>query len=285
MPGTLFVVATPIGNLDDISTRALRALRDASIIAAEDTRRTAHLLARYAITTPATSLHEHNEAQKSAGLIERLLSGEHVALVSDAGTPPVSDPGRRLIQAAAAAGIRVESVPGPSAVMAALAASGFAADRFSFLGFPPVKGSARRDWFEVAARTTGTLVFFEAPHRVRKTLTEFLERIGDCQIVLCRELTKAHETLVRSQISSLLQTNFAERGEFTIVLENKVVGHTAIVATSSTTEPSAIVREFGQLTKEGATSRRQAISTLAKRFGRPSSEIYRIIENHKKSVE
>ena len=138
MPGTLFVVATPIGNLEDITARALRVLAEVSLIAAEDTRRTAHLLARYAITTPTTSLHEHNEEKKSALLVERLSHGEGIALVSDAGTPTISDPGHRLIAAAIEAGIRVEPIPGPSAALAALAASGLPTETFLFLGFPPL---------------------------------------------------------------------------------------------------------------------------------------------------
>ena len=148
MPGTLFVVATPIGNLEDITGRALRVLREATIIAAEDTRRTAQLLARYAITTPTTSLHEHNEAQKAGGLVARLERGDSIALVSDAGTPTISDPGQGLIKAAIDAGIRVEPIPGPSAAIAALAASGLPTDSFLFLGFPPARSKARSDWFE-----------------------------------------------------------------------------------------------------------------------------------------
>src|SRR6195256_5649702 len=148
MPGTLFVVATPIGNLEDITGRALRILREASIIAAEDTRRTAHLLARYAITTPTTSLHEHNEAQKSASLVARLERGENIALVSDAGTPTISDPGQRLVKAAIDAGIRVEPIPGPSAAVTALAASGLAGQTFTFLGFPPIRSKDRNVWME-----------------------------------------------------------------------------------------------------------------------------------------
>src|SRR5436190_23594400 len=139
MAGTLFVVATPIGNLEDITARAMRVLREATLIAAEDTRRTAHLLARYAITTPTTSLHEHNEEKKTAALVERLGRGENIALVSDAGTPTVSDPGRRLIAAAIGGGIRVEPIPGPSAALAALAVSGLPGDSFLFLGFPPIR--------------------------------------------------------------------------------------------------------------------------------------------------
>src|SRR5256885_1108608 len=165
MPGTLFVVATPIGNLEDITARALRVLREADVIAAEDTRRTAHLLARYAITTPTISLHEHNEAAKTPSLVERLQRGEAIALVSDAGTPTVSDPGGRLIRAAIDAGVRVEPIPGPSAVLAALAASGLPTDTFTFLGFPPTRAKHRHAWFERLRTAGGTVVFFEAPHR------------------------------------------------------------------------------------------------------------------------
>ena len=201
MPGTLFVVATPIGNLEDITGRALRVLREASIIAAEDTRRTAHLLARYAITTPTTSLHEHNEAQKSASLVGRLERGENIALVSDAGTPTISDPGQRLIKAAIDAGIRVEPIPGPNAVIAALTVSGLPTDSFCFLGFPPTRSKARSEWFERVRSIGGTVVFFEAPHRIRETLGELQREVGDCQVAVCRELTKKHEELVRGPIS------------------------------------------------------------------------------------
>ena len=148
MPGTLFVVATPIGNLEDITARALRILREVALIAAEDTRRTSHLLARYSINTPTTSLHQHNEHRKTSAVVDRLMRGENVALVSDAGTPVVSDPGQHLIRTAVEAGIRVEPIPGPSAVMAALSASGFPAETFTFLGFPPVRSKDRAVWFK-----------------------------------------------------------------------------------------------------------------------------------------
>src|SRR5471032_1610536 len=172
MPGTLFVVATPIGNLEDITVRALRVLREVAVIAAEDTRRTAHLLARHAITTSTTSLHEHNEAGKSGAMVARLLGGDDIALVSDAGTPTVSDPGGRLIRAAIDAGIRVEPIPGPSAILAALAASGLPTEAFSFLGFPPTRSKDRKQWFDRVALLRGTIVFFEAPHRIQATLHE-----------------------------------------------------------------------------------------------------------------
>ena len=205
MPGTLFVVATPIGNLEDITARALRVLGEVSLIAAEDTRRTSHLLARYAITTPTTSLHEHNEEKKGASLVGRLLRGESIALVSDAGTPTVSDPGHRFIVAAIEAGIRVEPIPGPSAALAALAVSGLPTGTFLFLGFPPVKSKDRLLWFDTVRSANCTVVFFEAPHRIRATLEQLLSLVGDCQVAIGRELTKAHEELVRGPISEVLK--------------------------------------------------------------------------------
>src|SRR5215472_17812184 len=204
MPGTLFVVATPIGNLEDITARALRTLREVALIAAEDTRRTAHLLARYSIHTPTTSLHQHNERQKAAALIDRLKRGEDLALVSDAGTPVVSDPGQHLIRTAVDAGIRVEPIPGPSAVMTALAASGFDTQPFLFLGFPPTRSIDRNKWLERLSGADATVVFFESPHRIRQTLEDIRTRVGDIQIVLARELTKVHEYLVRGPISTVL---------------------------------------------------------------------------------
>ena len=222
MPGTLYVVATPIGNLEDVTARALRVLREVAIIAAEDTRRTAHLLARYAIATPTTSLHEHNETKKTPALIERLTRGENVALVSDAGTPLISDPGRHLVRAAIAAGIKIEPVPGPSAVMAALTVSGVSAETFTFLGFPPIRSKDRQLWFEKLANLGHTAVFFEAPHRIRHTLEQMLHVVGDCQIVVCRELTKLHESFVRGQISTIIEGLGDPRGELTVIIE---IGH------------------------------------------------------------
>src|ERR1051325_8705786 len=217
MPGTLFVVATPIGNLEDITVRALRVLREATLIAAEDTRHTARLLARHAIATPTTSLHEHNEAAKSPILIARLERGESIAVVSDAGTPTISDPGGRLIREAIEASIRVEPIPGPSAVTAALAVAGAETGNFSFHGFPPIKANARSQWFDRLRHIGGTAVFFEAPHRIRKTLETLLVTVGDCPVVLARELTKIHEELVRGPISNVLRRMAEPRGEYTVV--------------------------------------------------------------------
>jgi 16S rRNA (cytidine1402-2'-O)-methyltransferase len=276
MPGTLFVVATPIGNLEDITARALRVLREADLIAAEDTRRTAHLLARYAITTPTTSLHEHNEAAKASSLVDRLRRGDAIALVSDAGTPTVSDPGGRLIRAAIDAGIRVEPIPGPSAILAALTVSGLPTDTFTFLGFPPTRSKDRKAWFDRLQTVGGTVVFFEAPHRVRATLADLTRIVGNVDVLLARELTKAHEQLVRGPIYTVLGALVEDRGEFTVVVD---IGHKPQIVPS----PPDIVAEFGQMTADRATSKRRAVSALARKYGIPANDVYDAIENAKKS--
>jgi 16S rRNA (cytidine1402-2'-O)-methyltransferase len=282
MPGTLFVVATPIGNLEDITARALRVLGEVSLIAAEDTRRTAHLLARYAITTPTTSLHEHNERKKGVSLVERLRNGESIALVSDAGTPTVSDPGHRFIAAAIEAGIRVEPLPGPSAALAALAASGLPTDTFLFLGFPPIKAKDRLEWFKTVRCAARTVVFFEAPHRIRATLEQLLAIVGDCKIAIGRELTKAHEELVRGPISAILNEPLTARGEFTVVVD---VGHLPQSAVAEPAGDDEIAHELGVLTKSSKLRRREAIATLARRYGRTPNDVYAAIERAKKLVE
>jgi len=281
MPGTLFVVATPIGNLEDITARALRTLREVALIAAEDTRRTSHLLARYSIHTPTTSLHEHNERQKAAALIDRLKRGEDVALVSDAGTPVVSDPGQHLIRSAIDAGIRVEPIPGPSAVMAALTASGFPADSFTFLGFPPVRSKDRSDWFRRLSTIQGTVVFFEAPHRIRRTLEELLSAVGDRAAVVCREMTKIHETLVRGPISTVVNSVEGARGELTVVVD---FGDTPEITDLEPATEQDLAIELGEITESERLTRREAINVLARRHGRSPNEIYKAVERGRKLV-
>jgi len=282
MPGTLFVVATPIGNLEDITARALRVLGEVALIAAEDTRRTAHLLARYAIKTPSTSLHEHNEAKKTASLIARLQRGDSVALVSDAGTPGISDPGQRLIRDAIAAGIRVEAIPGPNAAVTALAVSGFPADRFTFLGFPPTRSNDRAKWFAELQAAGRTVVFYEAPHRVRDTLEQILATIGDCEVLVGRELTKAHEELVRGPISQVLGSIAQPRGEFTIVID---IGHLTEFNQHDKPTDADLIRVFGDMTINKRLTRRQAVSEVARRYQRSPNEVYAVIERAKKLVE
>jgi 16S rRNA (cytidine1402-2'-O)-methyltransferase len=282
MPGTLFVVATPIGNLEDITVRALRVLRDVTIIAAEDTRRTAHLLARHAISTPTTSLHEHNERQKTPLLIGRLLRGDHVALVSDAGTPTVSDPGTHLIRSAREAGVRVEPIPGPSAVIAALSISGLSTEIFTFLGFPPKRRGPRGVWFQRLLHLDGTAIFFEAPHRIKETLTELGRMAGNISVFVSRELTKAHEESVIGPIQTVLDQLQDGRGEYTVVV---TIGHETDTVRSAPVSAEALVNEFGELTKTGGAARRTAISILAKRHGLSANEVYKTLELAKKSTE
>jgi len=198
MPGTLFVVATPIGNLEDLTFRARRILGEVDLIAAEDTRRTSKLLAHYEIRKPMVSLREHNEVRESPRLVARMQAGESIALVTDAGTPGIADPGARLVKAARAGGVTIVPIPGPSAVAAAMSISGAEAPEFSFYGFPPVKGTEREDWFRRLADTPHPSVFFEAPHRIERTLSDCAFYLVKQQIIVSRELTKINETLVIS---------------------------------------------------------------------------------------
>jgi 16S rRNA (cytidine1402-2'-O)-methyltransferase len=276
MRGTLFVVATPIGNLEDITVRALRMLREVAVIAAEDTRRTAQLLARHGIATPTTSLHEHNEVAKSASLIARLERGDHIALVSDAGTPAVSDPGERLIRAAIDAGIRVEPIPGPSAVLAALTASGLPSASFTFLGFPPTKSKDRKQWFERLRAVGGTVVFFEAPHRIAETLRDLQQVAGECRLAVGRELTKTHEEFVRGSVSEVAEQLQEARGELTVVAE---IGETP---EKQAAQPD-LVKEFGEMTVMPGITRRKAVALLARRHGLAANSIYEALEAAKKS--
>ena len=280
MPGTLFVVATPIGNLEDITVRALRVLREVAVIAAEDTRRTAHLLARHAIATPTTSLHEHNEAGKAASLVARLQRGDSIALVSDAGTPTVSDPGGLLIRAAIDAGLRVEAVPGASAVLAALSASGLPTGSFSFLGFPPTRSKDRKLWFERVKAVRGTIVFFESPHRIQDTLHELQREVGDCQTVVGRELTKVHEELVRGPIKDVVEHVGEGRGEFTVVV---FIGQTTEILPRPAAFGGALAGEFGAITKTKGMTKRKAINVLARRHGLTPNKVYELLEEAKKS--
>ncbi len=274
MAGILYVVATPIGNLEDVTLRALRVLRDVSVIAAEDTRRTARLLQHYSISTPTTSLHEHNEREKTPKLVERLLAGDAVALVSDAGTPVVSDPGETLIRASREAGIRVESIPGPSAVMAAISSSGLEAGEFTFLGFPPNRSNDRKLWLSKALAEPRLVVFFEAPHRIIGTLTEIEAIAGPDRLVgIARELTKIHEELVIQPIATIRRGLKALKGEFTVLLP---IG----APTSASAEPPGgdeLARQFGELTNNGRLKRREALKILAHRHGMTVNALYALL--------
>lgn len=217
MPGTLYVVATPIGNLEDLTFRAKRILGEVDLVAAEDTRRTGHLLAHIEVKKPMVSLREHNEAREGARLVQRMLAGESVALVTDAGTPGIADPGAKLVQAARAAGIATVPIPGASAVATAMSISGSEHPEFTFMGFPPAKGQEREAWFSRLAKADHPVVFFEAPHRIERTLSDCSQQLVKSQIIVCRELTKLNEQLVIKQNNDKLG-DVKALGEFVVVV-------------------------------------------------------------------
>ena len=266
-PGTLYVVATPLGNLRDITLRALDVLKAVGLVACEDTRRTARLLRAHGIDTPRTSYFEHNERWKGARILEALRSGRDVALVSDAGTPGISDPGYRLVRDARAEGIAVLPVPGPSAAVAALSVSGLATDRFRFVGFLPARGAARRRALEQIKQATDTLVVFETPVRVLACLTDMIELLGDREAFLCREATKLHEEYVRGtlcEIRALLSERQAVRGEIVLLLAG------AQEPAAERDPPELLV---SRLMAQGRT-RREAVKEAARRLGLGAREVY-----------
>jgi 16S rRNA (cytidine1402-2'-O)-methyltransferase len=225
-PGTLYLVATPIGNLEDITLRALRTLKECDVVAAEDTRRTGQLLKHFGISRPMLSYFQFNEAKRSEEIIGRLQRGEKVALVTDAGSPGISDPGERVVRAALAAGWRVESVPGPSALVAALTASGLPTDEFHFIGFLPHKSGQRRKQLERLKGYEGTLVFYESPYRVERLLGELNELFAGRQVVLARELTKKFEEYLRGTSAQLLEVlkSRSLKGEFVVLVAGEAEG-------------------------------------------------------------
>jgi len=219
-PGTLYLVATPIGNLEDITLRALRVLRECDVVAAEDTRRTGQLLKHFGISRPLLSYFQFNEARRSEEIIERLRRGDKVALVTDAGSPGISDPGERVVKAAIAAGLRVEPVPGPCALVAALTASGLPTEEFHFIGFLPHKSGQRRNQLEALKSFGGTLVLYESPYRVEKLLGELHEVFPERPVVLARELTKKFEEFLRGRPAELLAAarQRSLKGEFVVLV-------------------------------------------------------------------
>jgi 16S rRNA (cytidine1402-2'-O)-methyltransferase len=265
MSGTLYVVATPIGNLEDITLRALRVLREVDVIAAEDTRRTARLLNHHAISTPTLSFHEHNTRSRVPQLIRRLAAGESVAVVTDAGTPGVSDPGLELIEAAIDHHIAVDPIPGASAPLAALIASGFPMVPFTIFGFPPTRSKARIGWLEMVAKVSHTFAFFEAPHRIQATLGEATPIFGVRPIIAARELTKVHQEIIRGSVSDVANRLSEPRGEFTIVVapDTKDLDSNAIELTDE-----QVAEQFWQITESRTYSRRDVINQVAKRRGR-----------------
>jgi len=272
MPGILFIVATPIGNLEDITSRALRILREADLIACEDTRQTRKLLDHAGISKPTVSYHDHNESERAAELIAKLEAGANIALVSDAGTPLISDPGYRLVAAAIDAGIQVVPIPGASAAVAALSASGLPPDSFRFCGFLPPKSSQRRKFLEDLAGETCTLIFYEAPHRVLDALADIEAVMGARRVVLAREITKIHEEFLRgtaAQIRAQLGARPVVRGEITILVGKLEVGQGRALPDEAPIEDAVRTLE------EQGLSRMDAIKRVAKQRGIPKREVYR----------
>ncbi len=261
----LYIVATPIGNLEDISLRALRILREVKLIAAEDTRRTRHLLTTYDIKTPITSYHEHNKWTKMDYILSCLEDGD-VALVSDAGMPGMSDPGHELVMAASQRGIPIIPIPGPSIVVTALAVSGLPAERFIYPGFLPHRASARRRLLESIADEPATIVVLESPHRLLAALNDILLILGDRKIVVCRELTKIHEEISRGTVSQAIAHFTEPRGEFTLVIEGKREKDKPQLT-------EAIEKQLHQMRLSGVTAK-EAITKLAEETGLSRKELY-----------
>ena len=277
MPGTLFLVATPIGNLEDITLRALRVLREVQLVAAEDTRRTAKLLSHYAIRTPTVSFHDHSGQSKLNLILSRLQAGGDVALVSDAGTPVVSDPGLQLVQAAIAAQVPVEPVPGASAPLTAAVASGFPLSPLTILGFAPARGKDRRRFIEEIASRRETVTFFESPLRIRALLEEAAPILVTRQICLARELSKIHQEFLRGTTTEVLSYLTTEKGEFTVVV-GPLVGQTTEGDLPSDSE---IVDAFLQMSVDTELSRREIIASVARRFGTRAKRVYDVVERSK----
>ena len=275
MPGKLFIVPTPIGNLEDITLRALRVLKEVDLIAAEDTRHTQHLLDHYGITTPLTSYHEFNERVKALALVERVKGGASIALVSDAGTPAISDPGFRLVVEAIDAGIPVIPLPGASALVTVLSASGLPTDRFLFAGFLPAKRSERAARLQALRAVGATLVFYEAPHRLRESMAAMAEILGDRRIVVAREVSKIHEEFLRGKLSEVA-SQLAEReikGEITLVVHGSA-GEAAI-------SEAQLKAEIGRLTDD-RLGVKEISELLGERYGLSKREVYRLVLESKR---
>jgi 16S rRNA (cytidine1402-2'-O)-methyltransferase len=279
MAGTLFVVATPIGNLEDVTLRALRVLRDVQLIAAEDTRRTARLLAHHGISTPTLSFHAHNARGRIPQILARLTAGQSLALVSDAGTPGVSDPGVELVQACVQASISVDPIPGASAPLAAVIASGFPVIPLTIYGFAPSRAKDRSDWLKTLASVPTTVTFFDAPHRIRATLDEAQQFLGERQICLARELTKVHQEFIRGTVSSVIERLTEPRGELTIVVEPPQV----VINKPNYDAEFRCGIEIGLLPEKQALTRGQIVAQMARSLGMSRRDVYAAIEYAKRS--
>lgn len=270
MPGRLYVVSTPIGNLEDITYRAVRILKEVAWIACEDTRTTGHLLHHYGIETKTISYHDHNEAGRAPELLNRLMQGENGALVSDAGTPLLSDPGFRLIRGLVAHGIKIEPIPGASAMLAGLVVSGLPTDQVHFGGFLPPKQGARKRVLEGFREEQATLIFFEAPHRIVDSLADIVATLGDRDVCVARELTKLYEEVLRgkaSEVLAQLQARESIRGEFVVLIGKgeEPVGEERPIA------------EAIEMLVEAGIPRMDAIKTLARERGLSKREVYKLV--------
>lgn len=273
MPGTLYLVATPIGNLADITHRALQVLRDVDLIACEDTRHTRKLLQHYGIDTKTISYHEHNEQQRAAELVELLKQGSDVAIVSDAGTPAISDPGFRLVRAAVENEIAIVPLPGPSALISALIAAALPTDQFFFGGFLPARSNVRRARFDELRSVPGTLIFYEAPHRLAASLRDAHEILGEREAVVARELTKLHEEIRRGRLSELAEhysTVEQPRGEIVLLIDRTVLDD----ATTDDSKPRSVAELVAQFESDGL-DHRAALKKAARELGLSRAEAYR----------
>ena len=277
--GTLYLVATPIGNLEDITFRAIRILKEADLIACEDTRHTQQLLNHYSITTATLSYHEHNELTRAPELVLQLEEGSHIALVSDAGMPVISDPGYRLVHLAIRHNISVVPIPGASALVAALSAAGLPVDKFRFLGFLPSKKSQRRKAIEEVQGSNKTQVFYEAPHRLLDMLEDVKEILGDPPVVVAREVTKVHEEFCRGTASEVI-ARFKKKpvkGEITVLVAPQLASRPAAQ------DQGSIREEVQQLMSAEGLDERAALKSVARRRGLSRSDAYRQLQGEKSS--
>lgn len=277
----LFLVSTPIGNLEDITLRALRVLKEVDLIACEDTRHTRRLLDHFGISKPTISYHEHNEQQRAEELADRLARGESIAVVTDAGTPGISDPAYRIVVAAIERGVTVTPVPGATAMIAGLVASGLPTDSFLFAGFLPHKKQARRAHFEELKSERATLVFYETPHRIREALIDVREILGDRQAAVARELTKLHEQFIRGSVSDIIAHFDANepRGEMALVIAGNRDDNLTPV------EDASVNQQVERLMREQGLSRNDAIKQAARSRGLSKREAYRLMLEEKESNE
>jgi 16S rRNA (cytidine1402-2'-O)-methyltransferase len=278
--GTLYIVATPIGNLEDITQRALRVLGEVDLVACEDTRRTRVLLNHFGIKTKTISYHEHNERERAAEICKLLAAGKNVALVSDAGTPLINDPGFRVANAAIELNLPVVPVPGPTAFVSALIASGLPSDQFFFAGFLPARANARRARLEELRTIPATLVFYEAPHRINATLKDALEVLGNRRAAVARELTKIHEEIARGSLAELAQRFGAgspARGEMVLVVTGTLADEPSANQPGETGPSSQrLIERVGELEREGLDSK-AALKKAARELGMKRAEAYRLL--------